>query len=143
MSFYDHILHNDYQYKINNQINFKNNLFKELELYKKIEIDETSYPEDQYSLYSLNYPLAGNRSIPELSISDYIMCLNNYRKNGDLLTVRFVNPENRYCEIIFLDANDNGRVWLFIMAPDLGDVEEIKKYSNINLNDNLIENVYI
>lgn len=141
MSFYDHNLHNDYQYKINNQINFKNRLFKELELYKKIETDGTNYPEDQDSLYYLHYPSAGNRGAPELSISDYILCVNNYRKNGDLLTIRFVNPENRYCEIIFLDPNDNGKVWLFIVAPDLGDVEEIKKYANINLNNDLIENV--
>jgi hypothetical protein len=142
MSFYNHRLHNEYEQKINTEINIRIKLFKELELYKKIIQDETRYPDDQESAYYFHYPLAGNRTIPEFSVSDYVTASNNYKKNGNLFTVRFLNPEDRYCEVIFVDPNDNGQVWLFIIAPNLGDVEEIKKYANINLETGQMENVY-
>jgi hypothetical protein len=62
MSFYNHRLHNEYEQKINTEINIRIKLFKELELYKKIIQDETNYPEDQESAYYFHYPLAGNRT---------------------------------------------------------------------------------
>ena len=116
MSFYNHALHNEFQTKINNETNIRIRIFKELEFYKTIISDDTIYPLDQDSLHYLNYPLAGNRGIPEISISDYIMSLNNYKLTGNLFTVRYVNSEDRYSEVIFLDPNDNGQVWLFIFT---------------------------
>lgn len=139
MSFYDHRLHNEYQQKINNETNIQDKLFKELEVFKKIIQDETNYPNDQESISFLRYPLAGNRIVPELTISDYIMTLNNYKTNGYLFTMRYLNSDDAVCEVIYLDPNDNGQIWLFVIASNFNDIEEIKKYGNINLETELID----
>lgn len=140
--YYDHTLHNQYQDKINNEINIRIKLCESLELFKKLQLDTSEYPSDQESLYEQHFPLINSRSVPELTMSDYIMALHNYRTNGYLYTIRFINPQNTYSEVIFLDPNDNGQVWLFIIGSELGNIEEIKKYSNINLTTNLVEGVF-
>ena len=50
----------------------------------------------------------------------YIMSLNNYRSVGILFTVRYVHPIDKFSEVIFLNPNDNGKVWLFVIGPELG-----------------------
>ena len=140
--FYDYILHKDYQHRINNQINIKDKIFKALDIYKNLLIDNTDYPFDQNTLHVINFPLSDTRTVPELVLNDYIICLNNYRTCGDLFTIRYVNPTNKYCEVIFLDPNDKGQIWLLIIGSELGDIEQVKKGTNINLMIDDIENIY-
>jgi hypothetical protein len=141
-NFYDYILHKDYQHRINNQINIKEKIFKAIDIYKNLLIDDTDYPFDQETLYVINFPLSDTRTVPELSLNDYIICLKNYRTCGDLFTIRYVNPTDNYCEVIFLDPNDNGQTWLLIIGSELGDIEQVKKGTNINLTIDDIENIY-
>lgn len=142
MDLYDYILHKSYQQRINNEINIRGQIFTAINIYKQLETDETDYPEDQNTLYYTHFPLANTRNVPELGLSDYIICLNNYRTTGDLFTVRYVNPTNKYSEVIFLDPNDKGQSWFLIISPELGEIEQVKKGTIINLTDNVIENVY-
>jgi hypothetical protein len=140
--FYDYILHKDYQYRINNQINIKEKIFKAIDIYKNLLIDDTNYPFDQDTLHVINFPLSDTRAVPALVLNDYIICLNNYRTCGDLFTIRYVNPTDKYCEAIFLDPNDKGQTWLLIIGTELGDIEQVKKGTNINLMIDDIENIY-
>ena len=140
---YNYILHKSYQSKINNQINIRDKIFKALDIYKKlITEDDTDYPDDQSSLYRINFPLSGTRSFPELGFNDYVICLNNYRSSGDLFTIRSVHPVEKYCEVVFLDPNNKGQTWLLIIGSELGDIEEIRKGVIINLTTDLIDGIY-
>jgi len=138
---YDHSLHKTYQLRLNNETNIRENIFQALEDFKRLETDLTIYPQDQRSLYDNRFPLANNRIFPDLQISDYVMCINNYRENGNLFTVRYIHPSERYCEALLLDPNDNGQVWLLIISPSLETVEEVKKYSNVNLINDTVTNI--
>ena len=140
--FYDYVLHKTYQYQINNQINIKEKIFQAMTIYKDLITDTSDYPDDQDSLYMITFPLSDTRSFPSLALNDYIICLNNYRTNGDLFTIRYVQPVEKYCEVLFFDPNDNGQIWLLIIGPELGNIEQIRKGTNINLTTDVIENIY-
>ena len=139
---YDHQLHKEYQHRLNNELNIKEKIFNAIDIHKKIENDDSEYPDDQDTLYWMNFPLANNRTIPELILSDYIMSLNNYKTEGNLFTIRYLNPEEKYCEVIFLNPNDDGQTWLLIIGSELGDIEQVKKGNKINLITGAVENIY-
>jgi hypothetical protein len=140
--FYDHHLHKEYEKRINEEVNIKDKIFKTLELHIKTVSDNTNCPEDQQTSYEQIFPLANNRIVPELTISEYIMSLNNYRTIGKLFTVRYVHPIDKFSEVIFLDPNNNGKIWLFIFGPELEEIEQIKSYNSINLTTDIIEDMY-
>ena len=137
--YYDHLLHKTYQIRVNSEINIKQNIFEAMEDYTRFENDLTVYPENQESLLDNRFPLAGIHSFPDLQMSDYIMCINNYRENGNLFTVRFVHPDEKYSEVLFLNPNENGQVWLLIISTGVQMVENVKKYSNVNLSNDILK----
>ena len=138
--FYDHLLHKTYQLRLNTEINIKNNIFEAIEDFIHLEKDYTIYPRDQKTLLNSRFPLAGTRNYPNLQMTDYIMCINNYRDGGNLFTVRFVHPVQKYSEVLFLDPNTNGQLWLLVISPNLKVVEDVKKYGNIDLTNDTINN---
>ena len=137
--FYDYLLHKNYEQRFNNEINIKEKIFNAIEDFLHLELDFTVYPNDQYSLLYNRFPLAGNRTFPDLQMSDYIMCINNYRDKGNLFTLRYVHPEHKYCELLFLNPNENGQIWLLIISPEFKEIEEVKKYANVNLTNDTVQ----
>lgn len=138
---YDYILHQEYEVKINNEINIKNDIFKAIELHNKLFQDVTTYPNDQQTLYEQEFPFAYIRHTPEISISDYIISLNNYKSCGNLYTVRYLHPIQKFCEVIFLNPNENGKVYLIVLNFEFI-IEKVIVYGNINLTTNTLEGVY-
>jgi hypothetical protein len=141
-SFYDHLLHKTYQLRLNSETNIKENILKAIEDWVHLVSDPSTYPSDQISLFNNRFPSAGIHSFPALQITDYIISIQNYREVGDLFTVRFVHPTEKYCEVLFLNPNEDGQVWLLIISPELKDVEEVKKYSYVNLISDTVEAVF-
>jgi hypothetical protein len=140
--YYNHDLHKEYEHKINKEINIKDVIFKALELHIKLIQDNTNYPNDQITLYELSFPFSNQRHVPELTLSDYVMCLNNYRTNGNLFTVRYLHPIIKYIEVLFLNSNENGDLYLFVISPNFNSIEQVKKNSNIALTTDTIEGIY-
>jgi hypothetical protein len=71
-----------------------------------------------------------------------VACLNNYRTNGYLFTIRYLHPIEKYSEVLFLNPNEEGQVWILIIGPELGEIEQVKKESRINLSTDIIEGIY-
>jgi hypothetical protein len=141
-SLYNHELHITYQHRINNEINIKDKIFQAIETFMSLGTDITEYPHDQDSLYNLCFPFANQRSFPASQLSDYVACLNNYRTNGYLFTIRYLHPIEKYSEVLFLNPNEEGQVWILIIGPELGEIEQVKKESRINLSTDIIEGIY-
>ena len=140
--FYDHTLHNNIQYKLNNDISIKDLIYQTIELHNKLILDTGVYPYDQISLYDQRFLPKDISAVPELSISDYIMCINNYRINGYLFTLRYLNPIDLNGEVMFLNPNDNGQVLLLIFGNNLDKIKQIIKGTSINLTTDTIEGIY-
>jgi hypothetical protein len=138
---YNQILHRTYQERLNNEINIRENIFKAITDYKKIETDSSIYPLDQRSEFNIRFPLAGYRSFPTLQLADYMSSIDNYKYNGNLFTLRYVDNIEKYSEVLYLDPNDNGQVWFLIISPELKEVDEIKKYSTIDLTTGIVSNL--
>lgn len=132
---YNHELHKEFEKKINTEDNIKENIFNAIKLYNSIILSEniSEYPADQTPLYNMTFPLAHNRHVPDVIFNDYLVVLDNYRRTGNIFTLRYLDSDERYSEIMFLDVNDNGQCWLLVVGPDLGVVENVKKCSYIDL----------
>lgn len=139
--FYNHTLHKEYEEQINTKINIKDTIFEALEKHLKLSGDTANYPDDQDTLYQQSFPDTQNRTVPELTMSDYIMCLNNYRTCGNLFTMRYLHPIDLFCEVMFLDPNNNGKIYLFVLSSN-SIVEKVITYSNIDLTNDNVEGIY-
>lgn len=140
--FYNHTLHNNFEERINKEINIKNKIFEALELHNNLFLDTSNYPNDQLTPYEQAFPLSNNRIIPELTMSDYLLCLHNYRTNGNIFTIRYVHPIDKFCEVLFLNPNENGKIYLIVISPEFGEIEQIINFQSINLITDTIEGVY-
>jgi hypothetical protein len=137
---YNYALHKEYERKINNDVNIKDKIFESLNLYLSVYDDTTTYPEDQVSLYELAFPNAYLHSMPIPVTSDYILSFKNYKETGNLFTVRYLDPHDSFCEVMFLNPNDERKLWIFFFTSKLEDIELIRCYDNDDL-DNAIQYV--
>ena len=140
---YNHVAHNEYEEKINNSDNIKSVLYNTLKTYKKYLNDNTIYSDDQESQMEQLFPHRSRRGVPFPSINDFNSCINNYKYKNYLYSVKYYNPQEHFCDILFLDLNDNGKVWLFVFDTEKEIVDDIEDFLRIDLNTNTVIGLHL
>jgi hypothetical protein len=138
---YSYELYKFYEERVNTEINLREKIYSAVKEYSLIANDQTIYPMDQFSQMEIRFPHGDIDAFHEIHMNDYILCIDNYRRNGRLFTFRYIDFDSQMSEIFFLDPNDNGQIWLLLFTPDLEEIIRVIKASNIDLNDDSVQNV--
>lgn len=112
---------------INNQ-NIMTDILNNIKKYKENVLDNTNYPQDQTRLLNIEFPLAGRRTVPTVECIEYMRLLEYYNSTGNLLAIRYIGNDEYY-EILLIDPNIKGHIWLIIFSPQLEKIEELREYT--------------